>query len=159
MVAIDVVQSEYGWTDEYVLDLTIDRIAQCVRLISARRKRDFRNNAKLLEAAVRHLAVFSSRSKEAIQKATEIVLIPDEKSPTITTASTATPERRVILPPGVDPFKDPRPPKHVRVEGTSIEVVPEEMPDVSERQKVNEASEPEAGSFERLAATFRLPAS
>lgn len=52
---LDLIASEYGWTDDQILDLTLARVRQIREVILARRDAEFRRNVTLEEVKVRHL--------------------------------------------------------------------------------------------------------
>lgn len=111
-------------------------------------------NAHLLEAAVRNLAMFSAQTREAQRAASEIRLVKDPKDNL--PVYTPPPEpSEIVMPPGVrDPREGPPPPpKGVEVHGTKAELTPEELPDDEDRKVVPDVpaeDKNKAGSFERF---------
>jgi hypothetical protein len=106
-----------------------------VRAISARHARDFRQRARLLEAATRAIATFSAQSPQAAKAAAEIVLLADEPTPSPPQQSS-----KVILPPGVDLHKK-----------TTLPT--DELPDDADRKVIPtrpEADMNKPGSFESM---------
>lgn len=71
----DLIASEYGWTDEQILDLTLARMRQIREVVLRRRDAEFRKTVRLEEIKVRHLvsATFAAaRNKKGAQQAASI---------------------------------------------------------------------------------------
>ena len=71
----DLISSEYGWTDQTILDLTLGRFRQIRDVLFERRAEDRRDRLRDKEVEVRTLAMFSARSPEAQKRAREITLL------------------------------------------------------------------------------------
>jgi hypothetical protein len=94
-----------------VLDLTISRISQMIRQITRRLERRFREQAKLVEAAVRTVSMFSAQSEKALEAARGIQLLAEPRTnqpPPPTKPEEVTPETHpeLWLPPSA---REPKP--------------------------------------------------
>src|SRR6185437_16310187 len=56
--AFDLLSHEYGWTDEYILDLPLCRLRQCIAAASARRRAGALARLKLAELQVKTVCSF-----------------------------------------------------------------------------------------------------
>jgi hypothetical protein len=130
--------------------MTLDRLAQMLRHIQNARRIEFRNRAKLLEAAVRNLAVFSAQTKEAAKAAAEIVLFQDDGPERNFDPGPAQPKKSVVLPPGVRSL-DERPAK---VDEQYVTVSTDEAPDAVDRAVVAEETVADRNDPDKLMAFF-----
>src|SRR3990167_9274508 len=97
--AFDLLSSEYGWTDEQILDLTLGRLLRCVRAVNARRTAEFRQQVRLTEEHARLIVnalaglAQTKKAGQAIESfARKLSLLPpEERKPEL--PSTATVER------------------------------------------------------------------
>lgn len=125
-----------------------------LRAINRRLKRKFQQDARLLEAAVRNVAVFSSQTKEAAAAAAEITLISeDDESPSTDRGENQ--PRQLIMPPGVRSTENSQPQTTGMVDMTTgrFESTVDELPDDETRQAVVDRpaeDKNKAGSFENL---------
>lgn len=82
----DLISSEYGWTDDQILDLTMQRINQTRSVIWERRKQERARDLEVREIELRTLATHISAGaghKEGLKAAEKISLQPveiDEKT-------------------------------------------------------------------------------
>ena len=85
----DLIQSEYeGWTDDIILDLTLDRILQVCGAINRRKAKKFKLDLKVKELVTRTICKFVAATaypakkgkniKALIHAADEITFIEDE---------------------------------------------------------------------------------
>lgn len=88
---LDLIASEYGWTDDQILDLTLPRMRQIREVILARRDAEFRKTVMVEEIKVRHLvsATFAAaNNKKGAAAGAAIELLqkaPDEKKSKVPT--------------------------------------------------------------------------
>lgn len=74
----DLISSEYGWSDERILDLTLGRMRQIREVIMSRRDADWRRQVHLEEAKLRHLVaatMAAANNRKGAAQAGEITLI------------------------------------------------------------------------------------
>jgi hypothetical protein len=50
-----LLSAEYGWTDDYILDLTLERVLLARNMVRARQKHESRLQALLLETQTKYL--------------------------------------------------------------------------------------------------------
>jgi hypothetical protein len=78
----DLIASEYGWTDEQILDLTLGRMRQIREVILMRRDADYRRTVRLEEMKVRNIvaATFAAAGNRKGARGAEGIsfLPPDE---------------------------------------------------------------------------------
>lgn len=115
--------------------MTIDRLAQMVRHIRNARRIEFREKARLLEAAVRHVAVFSAQTKDAVELASKITLFSEDGDLRLPNPEDAEPKSKLIIPDGVRSLDEPTKPQQ---QGQYIVVDTEEVPDAEDRRVVDE---------------------
>jgi hypothetical protein len=142
--------------------MTTDRIAQAIRHITNRLHRRFLRDAKLLETAVRNIAMFSAQSKEAQRAASEIQLVAE---PAAKKHMFQQPERKspggVILP---DTVKSVEPDTGGRLHDDGsrwLTADPDSLPDDSTRKIVPDVpaeDKNKPGSFENIVQMFNAPA-
>lgn len=75
----DLLASEYGWTDETVLDLTLGRLRQCREIVFERQAEERRRDLSVREVELRILAQFMAQSPEAAKDAQRIELLDRPK--------------------------------------------------------------------------------
>jgi hypothetical protein len=75
----DLISAEYGWTDEQILDLTMERIAQVREVIWERRRIERHRDLVAREVELKTLASFiaAGPSKGGVKAAQKIRLRPD----------------------------------------------------------------------------------
>ncbi len=127
-----------------------------VRHIGKRLKRQFTRDAKLLEAATRAIAVFSSNSKEAAEAAADIQLVADDPQ-TVAQRRVDTLEGPSVNEDGTTAGIQGPPnltgslPSGAKADGNRLNLDVEELPDDSERKVTpKKPVDNSAGSFERL---------
>lgn len=77
----DLIQSEYGWTDQQVLDLPLARLRQIRDVITERQIEDRVRLLKLEEFKLQTLASFMARSDAGVKAAMGIRLLKGEEKP------------------------------------------------------------------------------
>lgn len=78
----DLLASEYGWSDDQILDLTLGRMRQVREVIWERLAEDRRRALKDKEAEVKTLASFMAQSREALAAAKAIRMVEDDEDET-----------------------------------------------------------------------------
>ncbi len=75
------MQSEYGWTDEYILDMRLCRLTQITQAIAARKDEEFYVLARTIEWHARTTAMVAASgiSEEALAGASGIRFFPDDE--------------------------------------------------------------------------------
>lgn len=75
----DLISSEYGWTDDQILQLTIGRFRQVRDVLMERSQEERRERLQEKEMEVRALAQFMARSNKALAAARTLqFLVPPE---------------------------------------------------------------------------------
>lgn len=65
---VDLIQSEYGWTDRVVLNLALHRVLQMVEVIQQRQARDAEFHAQMVEWQTKTLTQFVVLSSGVTQQ-------------------------------------------------------------------------------------------
>lgn len=77
----DLIASQYGWTDEEILDLTMARMRQVREVIWERQAEDRRNDLTVREIELRTLAGYiagAAGDKQGVKNAAKIRLVPPD---------------------------------------------------------------------------------
>lgn len=80
----DLIAAEYGWTDDQILDLTMQRMAQIRSVIWERQDEEHRKMLSVKEVELRTLASYiaaSAGNEKGVKSAAQITLVPPEKAP------------------------------------------------------------------------------
>jgi hypothetical protein len=56
--SFDLLSSEYGWTDDQILDLTMERIRQCRDVILERKVEDHKRDLRVKELEVQRMTAY-----------------------------------------------------------------------------------------------------
>ena len=82
----DLISSEYGWTDEEILELTLGRLHQIMEAVMARRGREFEERVRIAEAQSKAIVgampglAFSTKASKAVAKyARKLEFLPPKK--------------------------------------------------------------------------------
>lgn len=79
--SLDLIAAQYGWTDDQILDLTMQRMAQIRQVIWERQAEDRRKELSVREVELRTLASYiaaSAGNKAGMEAAKRITLQPPE---------------------------------------------------------------------------------
>lgn len=79
----DLIAEQYGWTDDQILDLTMERIAQVREVIWERKRIERHRDLVVREAELRILTQFiaAGQQKDPAKAAASVRLRPDEVDP------------------------------------------------------------------------------
>lgn len=122
-----------------------------VRNIERRKRRTFRENAKLLETATQYISMFSSQSEEGQKAAADIKLVGDEETPRPRRIEQPEEKKELILPSGYRQREEGR--RGLSQTGRHVEATVEELPDDLTRNVIPDKTEAELakpGSYEML---------
>lgn len=77
--SFDLISNNYGWTDDQILDLTLQRMRQIREVIFERRAEARRLDLRDKESELRILASYMAQNKKAAKQAEKITLLKAPK--------------------------------------------------------------------------------
>lgn len=78
---MDLIAEQYGWTDDQILDLTMQRMSQIRSVIWERQKEDRNKELSVREYELQTLAAYvaaSAGNKKGLDNVSKISLVPSE---------------------------------------------------------------------------------
>jgi hypothetical protein len=105
--AFDLISSEYGWTDEQILDTPLCRLVQISSAISQRKDDEFYVRTRVIEWHARAVSVVvaSGISEDALAGAKALRFFPEDEADDIPRDATGAPEA-VRVGGGYDPSRE-----------------------------------------------------